>query len=576
MMFKVEFNKIGKEIEVEANTTLLECIRNAGLKLETPCNAMGVCGKCKVLAWGELSEVTKEEKKFINEEKNERLACLTKVIGNATIELINEKKKLKTINSGTSKEVEVNSVVKEVKMNPIEKDFGNPYVDSVKYTVNDCEIYEKIGLLEFKASRDIYGVIYNDEIIDISDKEKDIFGVALDIGTTGISSYLVDLKTGEVLNKVSSLNPQTEFGGDVLTRITYCMDNEKGSLELKTVILKEINNLIYKLVDKNFKLDEVYHIAIAANTTMLHLLLGVNTTIMARSPYRPVFLNSMDIRAKDLNIDVNKGAYITLIPSASSYVGADIISGIVACDFQNKKHSSIFVDIGTNGEMVAIHKGKLAATSTAAGPALEGMNIACGCRAQEGAIESLEIDENFNISYSTIGNTEALGICGSGLIDIAAALVHRKIVLKSGRFNKDLPPKLKHRLKDKKFYITDNVYISQKDIRQIQLAKGAIAAGIIMLLKSIGVNIDEIEETVIAGAFGYHVNPNSIKTIGLIPKGFNGKVTFAGNTSVEGARLALINKECFLEMKKIRKNINVLELSTDDKFQEHFMKELNF
>jgi uncharacterized 2Fe-2S/4Fe-4S cluster protein (DUF4445 family) len=218
----------------------------------------------------------------------------------------------------------------------------------------------------------------------------------------------------------------------------------------------------------------------------------------------------------------------------------------------------------------------MAATSTAAGPALEGMNISCGSRAEEGAIDSFTMDEEYNISFTTIGNSPAKGICGSALIDIAAQLVEKEIVLKSGRFNNNLNPKISNRLREKKFYITEDIYISQKDIRQIQLAKGAIAAGISMLLKEVNIALEMVEEVVIAGAFGYHINPDSIKTIGLIPKGFKGKITFVGNSSIEGARLALINKGILETIIGFEDNIEIVELSTKDTFQDYFVAALSF
>ena len=338
---------------------------------------------------------------------------------------------------------------------------------------------------------------------------------------------------------------------------------------------KEINNTIYKLVDSSYTIDDIYHIVISANTTMLHLLLGISPASLAKAPYRPTFLNIKEMKARDISIEANKEAILSIIPSASSYVGGDIVSGIMASDFENNKEA-IFIDIGTNGELVALKDGKIISTSTAAGPALEGMNIECGCRAQDGAIEAFDIDGEYNIVYSTIGNKKAVGICGSGLIDIAAALVKRNVLLKSGRWNKDLDNKIADRLVDKKFYITENVYISQKDIRQIQLAKGAIAAGIILMLEEIGLTIDEVPKAYIAGAFGYHVNPDNIRIIGLIPKGFKGEIIFLGNTSLEGARLALINKSCLEKVHTITKDMVVLELSLRENFQDVFVNQLNF
>lgn len=541
-MPQIKFIDENKVVEVEDGTRLIDCIRKAGYKVETPCSCIGICGKCKVIATGELSHKTKEEESHTNDSEI-RLACMARVQGNVEVKFIVREGCLKTINSGFSINVEINSSIKKVKL---------------------------------QTSGDKSAITFNNSVLDIREGINNVLGVAVDIGTTGVSAYLVDLQSGKVLNRISALNPQTEYGGDVLSRITYAIKEEKGVDILSKCIRDKINNMIKDLVYKSYNLEDVYRMIIAANTTMLHLFLGVNPESIAKAPYRAAFLDKKDFNALDLQIEINKKGILTLLPSASAYVGADILSGIIAVDFQNKKTSSIFIDIGTNGEIVVINNGKMAATSTAAGPALEGMNISCGVRAEEGAIDCFNIDEEYNITYTTIGNKKAKGICGSGLLDIAANLVNRNVVLKSGRFNKMLPEKLAGRLIDKRFYITEEIYISQNDIRQIQLAKAAIASGIIMLLKEIGLNIMDIEETVIAGAFGYHLNPESIMTIGLIPQGFKGKISFVGNSSLSGARLALISEEKLKEMSEVKESIKVVELSVKKEFQDYFVKELSF
>ncbi|MBU3207214.1 DUF4445 domain-containing protein [Clostridium algidicarnis] len=571
----VKFIKENITIEVEKDTILLDAIRKAKLNIETPCNSMGFCGKCKVIARGELSIPSHKERKIIDENKYERLSCMAMVLGDVEVELIENEKILKTINKGFSIKVEIDSPVKIIKLKQIDKVSSSPYADYLGYNLNSVELYRKVSIMEEQNPKEIWGVIFSDRLLDISSYEKSILGVAIDIGTTGISYYLLDLSSGEILKSLSSLNPQTEYGGDVITRISYCMENPLGAIKLQELIVDEINNTIKKLTNSIYEMDDIYHIAISANTTMSHLLLGVNPRSLAKAPYRPMFLGLGDIKAKDISIKVNEEAVLSIIPSASSYVGGDIVSGIMASDFQNDR-GAVFIDIGTNGELAALKDGKIISTSTAAGPALEGMNIECGCRAQRGAIETFHIDEKYNIHYKTIGDEKALGICGSGLIDIAGALVKRNILMKSGRWNKNLDPNVAERLVDKKFYITKDIYISQKDIRQIQLAKGAIAAGVILMLEEIGLRIDDIQKIYIAGAFGYHVNPDNIKIIGLIPKGFSGEICFLGNTSLEGSRLALINKECLQKVYDIKENMKVLELSLRESFQEVFVSQLNF
>ena len=571
----VRILKENVSIEVEKGSILLDAIRDANIKLETPCNAMGFCGKCKVIARGDLSQPSDEERKIIDENKNERLSCMAVILGDTDVELINSEKELKTINKGFSIDVSIDSPVRNIKLPKIQKESSLPYVDYLGYCLDSVQLYRKLSKLEEGDPEEIWGVVFEDKLLDINDHEKDVLGLAIDIGTTGISYYLIELSTGKTIEKLSSLNPQTQYGGDVLTRITYCMENPDGAVKLQELIVEETNNSIKDLLGTLFNKEDIYHIMISANTTMVHLLLGISPISLAKSPYRPIFLNTKDIKAKDISIEVNDEAILSIIPAASSYVGGDIVSGIMSSDFKNNEEA-LFIDIGTNGEMAVLKNGKIISTSTAAGPALEGMNIECGCRAEIGAIEKFHIDEDFNISYTTIGDEKPIGICGSGLIDIAGALVERNIIMKSGRWNKDLDPKVKKRLVDKKFYITEDLYISQKDIRQIQLAKGAIAAGVILMLEEIGLEIEMISKVYIAGSFGYHVNPHNIKRIGLIPKGFNGEIVFLGNTSLEGARLALINKECFKDLDNIKKDMKVIELSLKKNFQDVFVSQLNF
>lgn len=549
---------------VKKGTRLLDCIREAGLNVETFCGGSGKCGKCKIMAFGKLSPKTVEEYDLAKGE-NVRLSCMAKIEGDVSVRLFQKGSGLKTVNRGYCKNVEIKSEFKKISITSISD-----------YEVKDLEVLKKLGLLKKKGSDKIEGILFKNVLLDVGERLGNILGAAVDIGTTGISAYLIDLEDGRVLKRVSGLNPQTKYGGDVISRINYSMENEGGSEVLSRCIREKIDYMIGELVGKNYKRDEIYRVSIAANTTMLHLFLGVKADSIAVFPYKAVFLNMLNLKAGELDIHINGRGFVTVLPSASPYIGADIISGIVAVDFYRKTAPSLFIDIGTNGEIVAVYGGKMVACSTAAGPALEGMNIDCGMRAEQDAIDNFNINENYGINYTTIGNKEASGICGSALLDIGAAFLERGIITKTGRFNRTLPEKIRDRLSGKKFYITDRVFISQRDIRQIQLAKGAICSGMEMLLKEMDIDIKNIEEIVIAGAFGYHINAESIKKIGLIPKGFRGNISFVGNSSVEGARMAIVNKDKLHKMNEIRKSIDVVELSLKDDFQDYFIKALNF
>lgn len=570
----MHFIKEDLSIDVTEGERLSECIRVAGLALETPCNGLGLCGKCRVMAWGDLYPPDDLESGFINA-PNVRLACLARAKGDVWIELPPKGNQLKTINQGVAIEVEVDSSVKQVLLPPPERT-AQPYLERLPYNSGSVDIYQKAGKLEQGGAQQVYGVLFNNDLVDLGSEPSEILGVAIDIGTTGISAYLLDLASGKILKKESCLNPQTEFGGDVLSRISYCLENPQGPVQLWETIIGKLNELVIDLTGNASRAERVYQVVIAGNTTMLHFVLGIYPGSIARAPYRPVFLEQVDLKAREAGILICPEGRVTLLPSASGYVGADILAGVVATAFDKKNYPAVFLDIGTNGEIVANLGGRLIATSTAAGPALEGMNISCGCRAEEGAIDSFLIDDTFDLHFTTIGATQPKGICGSGLIDITAAMVKRKLVLASGRFDPNLDPRIKARVRDKKFYMTEEIYISQTDIRQIQLAKGAIAAGVTLLLEEAGISIEAIEEAVIAGAFGYYINPDSIREIGLLPKGFKGKITFVGNSSAEGARLALINKGVIAQINELKNRIEVLELSTNPRFQDYFVKALGF
>jgi len=570
----VHFTEEDISIEVAEGERLSECIRAAGLAFETPCNGLGLCGKCRVKAWGDLYPPGDLESGFINA-PNVRLACLARAKGDVWIELPSKGNQLKTINQGFAIEVEVDTSVKQVLLLSPERT-AQPYVERLPYSSGMVDIYQKAGKLEQEVVQQVYAVLFDNDLVDLGSEPGEILGIAIDIGTTGISAYLLDLTTGAILQKQSCLNPQTEFGGDVLSRISYCLENPQGPNQLQAAIIGKINELVRDLTGTEARARRVYQVVIAGNTTMQHFVLGVYPGSIARAPYRPVFVEQVDLKAREIGIQICQEGRVTLLPSASGYVGADILAGLVATAFDKKDVPAVFLDIGTNGEIVANLGGRLIATSTAAGPALEGMNISCGCRAEEGAIDTFLIDDEFELHFTTIGDAEPKGICGSGLIDITAAMVKRKIVLASGRFNPKVDTRIEARVRDKKFYLTDDIYISQTDIRQIQLAKGAIAAGVTLLLEEAGIPLEAIQEAVIAGAFGYHINPDSIREIGFLPKGFKGQITFVGNSSAEGARLALINKGVMAQIKELKNRVEVLELSTNPRFQDYFVKALGF
>ena len=389
-MVKIRFAPSGVVAEVEEGTTILEAARKIGLLIESPCNGMGVCGKCRVKVKPEqLSLLVQGGKHELPEEDKAQgivLACASKVMGDIDVELFTktQNKTLKILSEGQSFDITIDTFIK--------KKF-----DGQKTLVygGDKVIGEEEG--------------------DTTDK---LYGVVVDIGTTTVVSALINMHTGEELASVSALNPQALHAQDVLSRIQFA--SEPGGLKtMYDGITEEIDKMIDTIckeadVDKKY----VYEVIFSGNTCMIHLATNVDPTSLGRYPYDPQIRGGNHVGAKDHKLNISPFGLIYLPPIISSYVGPDITSGVLASRLQDKDNVTLFVDIGTNGEMVITNKGKLSASSTAAGPAFEGMNITYGMRAAKGSIEVFDVDDEGKVSIKTIGDAKAVGICGSGLLDI--------------------------------------------------------------------------------------------------------------------------------------------------------------
>lgn len=556
-MVKVNFTTNNKSVTVEKGTTILEAARKIGIIIESPCNAVGVCGKCKVkVELSNLVDIIQDGNHQLPQSEKAQglvLACGARVMGDINVEIIskNSNKTLQILNHGESFDIQLDSFIrKEYKNN------GKTYVYAGE---------KIIGEEEGNTTALIYGIV-------------------VDIGTTTLVATLVNINTGEEINSVSALNPQSIYAQDVLSRIKFASD-EKGLNTMYSSITKELNGMIEKNVKETGIANKyIYEVIFSGNTCMIHLAANINPYSLGKYPYTPVIRGGSYLTSKEHKLNISSNGLIYLPPIISAYVGPDITSGILATRLQDRKGTTLFVDIGTNGEMVIARDGKLSSTSTAAGPAFEGMNITYGMRAQSGAIEYFNIKEDGLIEIKTIEDGAPIGICGSGLLDIVGELVASKVIGKSGRFvsieNSNLPEVLRERLVklDGKnaFKIAEGIFLTQKDIRQVQLAKGAVRSGIEFLMLSKKVEANEVDKIQIAGSFGYHLRSKSLTNIGLLPKEFEGKIDFVGNTSKSGGHAFLLNKEYRTEMEALVKDIEVVELSNGENFDKIFVKSLSF
>lgn len=587
----------GEKVMVQEGTSLLQAARVAGLRLEAPCGGHSKCGKCRLKASGNLNLPGEKEIEQLGARAGAgiRLACQAKVFGPARVELPEDNDDtFGTVVKGKSSELKVNPLTRRIVLqtsaavNRGSTLWEELRLGCVKHTSPELLPGVMRNLAKKPPGKQNYAeaVVREGSLLDLRfSPEHKCLGIALDIGTTSIVAELADLESGESLGTRSCLNPQAAFGGDVLTRISYATNQPGGLQTLQAEVVKGINKLIASLcTDSDYSCENIYEIVVAANTTMLHLLLGVNPHTLAIAPYKPVFTQKVEASPGSLGIGIAPSGVVTLLPSASAFVGADIIAGLLVTGFHHNLEPALFIDIGTNGEIVASKDGYLAGTSSAAGPALEGMNISCGCRAETGAIEEVVISEESYLKIRTIGNAPPIGLCGSGLIDLVAELLRNRVIEPGGRFagNRSLPPLLADRLVEfqgqRAFLISEEgqVHLTQKDIRQVQLAKGAIATGIALLLKELALSYGEIRRVLIAGAFGYHLKPASLTAIGLLPPEMHDKVIFVGNTAKEGARAVLLNRDTAEEVEVVCRRIEVKELSFHPEFQSYFVQQLAF
>src|SRR5271157_736523 len=409
-----------------------------------------------------------------------------------------------------------------------------------------------------------------------------LFGAAVDIGTTTLVVALIDLRDGRELAIASSLNPQARHAQDVLSRIKLG-SQPQGLQLLHGELIAELNCLVgAAAAEADVPVRHIYEAVFSGNTTMLHLATATNPASLGKYPYTPALQGGQHVSAADIGLVMAPRGLVYLPPIMSAYVGADIASGILATKLAEQRGVTLFVDIGTNGEMMLAANGQLTATSTAAGPAFEGMNIACGMRASRGAIEQVSLSGN-DVEIKTIANAEPVGLCGSGLLDVVGELAAHGGVDKNGRFqtNGSLPDR---QWKDRfgsldgkpVFRIADPVYLSQKDVRQVQLAKAAVRAGIELLLRSHGLVAAQVDRVLIAGSFGFHLRTASLIHLGLLPREFKDRVEFVGNTSKSGARAFLLNRRLRDELKQPVQRVHVLELANDPAFKKTFVKALSF
>jgi len=546
------------------------------MAVESTCDGRGACGKCRVVASGKLSPRDDQEHEHLaGQPEDVRLACRAVVQGEASVTITDTWRQLQSAPGPECGIVPLNSPVKRVAIPEKGRD-SRPYAESLTFRITDPRVFDKIAV--WNGSKDsAFGLVFENQLLDIRLDRNPVLGAAVDVGTTSLSLSVFDLDTGECLGTSSALNPQTSYGGDVITRIHYCRQNSDGVSTLRSELTTQLGLMLDEALGKGRNPRQVSLITAAGNTTMLHILAGVNPVPLALAPFGPAFLSPLILEGERSGLPMDALGRLILLPGASAYIGADIVAGLAAIDYRAGVGSILFIDIGTNGEIVLIEgPERLLAASCAMGPALEGMNISCGCRAVPGAIDSVVIRDDTGPQFTTIGGLPAVGICGSGLVDLVAELVTSGVIAAGGAFNPKADKRLTARLQGDRYHLTDTIFLSQRDIRQVQLAKAAAISGILTLLSEAGRSIADLRHIIVAGSFGYHLKPENLKRIGLLPGDYRGKISFVGNSSLSGASLAVLNKEILRDMERLSSLIQVLDLGSHPDFRKRFLSSLDF
>jgi uncharacterized 2Fe-2S/4Fe-4S cluster protein (DUF4445 family) len=618
--FKVMFLPEGKASLVDIGATVMEAAEKCSVYINSLCGGEGVCGRCRVQIVGGKIRADKNSLIFLSKEEIKEgyvLACQAKIDNDLEV-LIPPESRLEEGQILTDQPLMDYSQPEKVSVPKIPADpmtlfeplVQKKYLELKQPSPEDNtgdidriikELKKRTGYQAFKTSLSClrglapmlrasewkvtatvarkggYWKIIGIEPGDTCDQN---YGLAVDIGTTTVVAQLVNMKSGNVVGVAGSHNLQAHYGEDVISRMIFACSKEDGLTALNKAIIKNINNLIKSLIDeKNIEREQITAIVAAGNTTMSHLLLSLTPCSIRLDPYVPTANIFPQVNARELNIEINPQGILETIADAASYVGGDIVAGVLACGIADKAETNLLIDVGTNGEIVIGNNDWLLCCSASAGPAFEGGGIISGMRATLGAIERIEINKE-KVTYKTIGKAKPRGICGSGLIDCIYEFARNKIIDKDGKFNLHSG---NERIIDKdgqmQFIVADSheteagkdLTVTESDISNIIRSKAAVFAAIKSLIDYVGLKFDEINTFFVAGGFGNYLDIEKAISIGLLPDVDPGKIRFVGNSSLMGARIALLSSHAFERTTKIANSMTNIELSTYQPFMDEYI-----
>lgn len=595
---QLTYRPFDRVTRVPEGTTLFSGAHWIGLPIESTCGGRGTCGKCKVQVLQGDIEITPADRRLLTEKEIDdgwRLACVAQAYDDAVCRVPELMRVPRAATMGLSRFVLLEPNVHKVQLRlspPTLEDPRSDFerlrdaLDAEGYGVlADLRALRHLPIALRRADFDVTAVLCGEHLVAIEpgDTTGEAYGVALDVGTTTVVATLMDLRTGAAAGVASNLNAQAPFGADVISRIGRTRADETAAAELQRLVVGTINGLLADVYGQaGIERGRVYEMTVAGNATMLHLLLGVDPHAIALAPFVPAFREPIDLPAEALGVEIHPEGRVQLLPSIGAYVGADIVAGIQATGLTREPELRLFVDVGTNGEIVLGSSERVLASAAPAGPTFEGGHIRDGMRASAGAIEGVTLTGD-RVELQVIDATEPRGICGSGLIDVVAQLRIVGLLDTTGRLasreeaaDHPFADRLEEHDGVRGFRLANDVALTQRDVRELQSAKGAISTGIRSLMELMGVTAADLHEVILAGSFGTYINPESARTIGLVPPVPVERITAAGNAAGEGAKMALLSfREREMAYDLLRR-VEYVELSSRPGFNEAFIASVAF
>jgi uncharacterized 2Fe-2S/4Fe-4S cluster protein (DUF4445 family) len=599
MSQRVDLRFNDRPVRVPRGVTLFDAASWNGIAIDSTCGGHGTCKKCRVRFRADPPAPTSLDiRAYTAQEITDgwRLACRTTAVTDADVEVPPLTTRPKAATVGVGRQVILRPAIHKRYLELAEPDLADQTTDLERVLAGltdldprtDLHVLKTLGATLRQADFKVTAVVADDTLIAVEpgDTTGRGFGLAFDLGTTTVVATLLDLTTGTPVAVESMLNKQQPFGADVITRISATMLDASALDKLRDLAQQTLAELA-TAVCGNSKVQpgEVYEVALAGNATMVHLVLGLDPEPLGVAPFIMAARLLPEVRARDLGVPAHPAARAVVFPAFGAYVGGDITAGLLASGMDRDPRTRLFIDIGTNCEIVLGGRDWLLATAAPAGPAFEGAAIRCGMRAADGAIEAVALAGDGDLKLTVIGDTEPAGLCGSGLVDAVTVLVEAGLLDASGRFvasddARRIAPRLAGRLatigKERVFMLHEGVYLAQRDVRELQFAKAAIATGWRILLEEAGLAVDDVRQVLLAGSFGSYLSPKSAIRIGLVPDVPVSRVVAAGNVAGEGAKMALLSVRERAAGLALLEEVRYVELSDRPDFNDRFIDQLGF